>query len=122
MQDLVQLEKAYYRRYRICPDHCNSHTVVFNGRRQRFCQQCGRFHALGEFEGGSGLTLRREYPPHVHVMPGRPACLPVCLPAPLPLQAPYLAAGPPHPTGPAPCLCSGCRQPQDLPPQAPTAQ
>jgi hypothetical protein len=42
--------KTYYKRYRICVEHCNAPSLVVEGRRQRFCQQCGRFHELTEFE------------------------------------------------------------------------
>eukprot|EP00887_Chlorella_sp_A99_P007040 scaffold2.g7040.t1 len=43
--------KTYYRRYRICQHHSTLPSMVLDGRRQRFCQQCGRFHVLSEFQG-----------------------------------------------------------------------
>lgn len=43
--------KAYYKRYRICPEHCNMECLVIEGQRLRFCQQCGSFHDLRDFEG-----------------------------------------------------------------------
>ena len=65
------------QRYKICEEHLKLHSLVRNGRRQRFCQQvgcvqdrqrtggmwsccsdsnvqcvqCGRFHDLTEFDG-----------------------------------------------------------------------
>jgi hypothetical protein len=44
-------EKTYYKRYRICVNHCNIAAMTLEGQRQRFCQQCGRFHVLAEFDG-----------------------------------------------------------------------
>ena len=32
--------KHYYRRYRICQHHSTLPSMVLDGRRQRFCQQC----------------------------------------------------------------------------------
>eukprot|EP00887_Chlorella_sp_A99_P007360 scaffold2.g7360.t1 len=43
--------KTYYRRYRICVEHCNLPSMIVDGKRCRFCQQCGRFHDIVEFEG-----------------------------------------------------------------------
>jgi hypothetical protein len=43
--------KAYYKRYRICPIHCNIECLVIEGQNVRFCQQCGTFHDIKEFEG-----------------------------------------------------------------------
>ena len=48
--DLTGL-KEYHQRYKICEFHLKIHSVVREGKRQRFCQQCGRFHVLGEFDG-----------------------------------------------------------------------
>lgn len=39
----------YYKRYQICQEHCRQASVTVDGVEQRFCQQCGRFHCLGEF-------------------------------------------------------------------------
>ncbi|KAG2454570.1 hypothetical protein HYH02_000415 [Chlamydomonas schloesseri] len=44
-------EKGYYQRYRICEPHVKLLTVEVEGRACRFCQQCGRFHELSEFDG-----------------------------------------------------------------------
>ena len=56
-------EKTYYKRYRICMAHCNMKSMVIHGRRQRFCQQCGRFHEVGEFEG-TRKSCRRKLERH----------------------------------------------------------
>ncbi len=67
--------KEYHQRYKICAHHlkvwCGAllvllshmelthmpdvytqvHSIIEDGRQQRFCQQCGRFHDLAEFDG-----------------------------------------------------------------------
>jgi len=43
--------KQYNRRYRICPDHFSALGVAIEGETQRFCQQCAKFHPIGEFSG-----------------------------------------------------------------------
>ena len=48
--DLTGL-KEYHNRYKICEFHLKIPSIVREGARQRFCQQCGRFHDLGEFDG-----------------------------------------------------------------------
>ncbi|KAL4451581.1 hypothetical protein ABPG75_007243 [Micractinium tetrahymenae] len=40
----------YYQRYRICKEHLKSPAMLVDGIPQRFCQQCGRFHELREFD------------------------------------------------------------------------
>lgn len=47
--DLSRL-KEYHQRYRICETHLKASTVEREGEEQRFCQQCGRFHSLLEFD------------------------------------------------------------------------
>ena len=48
--DLSNL-KEYHQRFRICDFHLKAETVMREGISQRFCQQCGRFHLLSEFDG-----------------------------------------------------------------------
>ncbi|GLI61733.1 hypothetical protein VaNZ11_004159 [Volvox africanus] len=48
--DLSSL-KEYHQRFRICDLHLKAEHVVRDGVLQRFCQQCGRFHTLSEFDG-----------------------------------------------------------------------
>ncbi|XP_057507099.1 squamosa promoter-binding-like protein 3 [Actinidia eriantha] len=42
--------KRYYRRHRVCQVHFKAAVVTVAGLRQRFCQQCSRFHELSEFD------------------------------------------------------------------------
>ncbi|KAI3424182.1 hypothetical protein D9Q98_009540 [Chlorella vulgaris] len=51
--------KGYYRRYRICPKHCSMASFQVDGREQRFCQQCGRFQDIAEFEGARKSCRRK---------------------------------------------------------------
>lgn len=50
LTDLTGL-KEYHNRYKICEYHLKIPSIVREGSKQRFCQQCGRFHDLGEFDG-----------------------------------------------------------------------
>jgi len=43
--------KEYHQRYKICEYHLKVTSIIREGVRQRFCQQCGRFHDLSEFDG-----------------------------------------------------------------------
>lgn len=49
-------EKEYYQRYRICEEHLRLSTLSVDGRQQRFCQQCGRFHPLADFDDDKRYT------------------------------------------------------------------
>ncbi|KAG2442149.1 hypothetical protein HYH02_009637 [Chlamydomonas schloesseri] len=40
----------YYQRYRTCEAHLKAPCIIKDGLQQRFCQQCGRFHELSEFD------------------------------------------------------------------------
>jgi len=42
--------KRYHRRHKVCESHAKASAVVVGGVRQRFCQQCSRFHELSEFD------------------------------------------------------------------------
>nr|WMI30902.1 squamosa promter-binding-like protein 1 [Diospyros sp. 'deyangshi'] len=42
--------REYYRRHRVCEHHSKTTVVTTGGKEQRFCQQCSRFHSLGEFD------------------------------------------------------------------------
>lgn len=50
LTDLTGL-KEYHNRYKICQYHLKIPSIVREGSKQRFCQQCGRFHNLNEFDG-----------------------------------------------------------------------
>ena len=43
--------KEYYQRYRICEEHLKLSSLIKDNMLQRFCQQCGRFHILADFDG-----------------------------------------------------------------------
>lgn len=49
--DLATL-KEYHQRHRVCEDHAKAPTVLLYGVTQRYCQQCGRFHLLEDFDEG----------------------------------------------------------------------
>ncbi|XP_006595445.1 squamosa promoter-binding-like protein 3 [Glycine max] len=42
--------KQYHRRHRVCEYHVKAQVVLVDEVRQRFCQQCSRFHELAEFD------------------------------------------------------------------------
>jgi len=42
--------KEYHIRYKICHHHLKVSSIMKDGKPQRFCQQCGRFHLLEEFD------------------------------------------------------------------------
>ncbi|TVU35997.1 hypothetical protein EJB05_17906 [Eragrostis curvula] len=42
--------RDYHRRHKVCEAHSKTPVVVVAGQQQRFCQQCSRFHLLGEFD------------------------------------------------------------------------
>lgn len=43
--------RPYYKRYRICPDCASKEHVVFNDKKMRFCQQCGKLQDVELFDG-----------------------------------------------------------------------
>ncbi|KAJ7971742.1 Squamosa promoter-binding-like protein [Quillaja saponaria] len=42
--------REYHRRHRVCEQHSKTPIVIVGGKQQRFCQQCSRFHSLGDFD------------------------------------------------------------------------
>ncbi|TYG43759.1 hypothetical protein ES288_D11G044100v1 [Gossypium darwinii] len=44
--------RDYHRRHKVCELHSKTAEVMINGLKQRFCQQCSRFHSLEEFDNG----------------------------------------------------------------------
>ncbi|KAK8607403.1 hypothetical protein V6N13_053140 [Hibiscus sabdariffa] len=60
--------KQYHRRHRVCEPHAKAALVLVKGVRQRFCQQCSRFHEISKFDGTkrscrdrlAGHNLRRR--------------------------------------------------------------
>ncbi|CAL9079103.1 unnamed protein product [Musa textilis] len=51
--------KRYHRRHKVCEAHSKAAVVVLAGLRQRFCQQCSRFHELAEFDDSKRSCRRR---------------------------------------------------------------
>ena len=47
----LSTSKVYYQRYRICEEHLKLSSLLKDNIPQRFCQQCGRFHLLSDFDG-----------------------------------------------------------------------
>ncbi|GBF91731.1 hypothetical protein Rsub_04035 [Raphidocelis subcapitata] len=43
--------RDYHQRYKVCEYHLKVPTLMRDSIPQRFCQQCGRFHPLDEFDG-----------------------------------------------------------------------
>ncbi|OMP04838.1 Transcription factor, SBP-box [Corchorus capsularis] len=43
--------KQYHRRHKVCQPHAKAAFAFVKGIRQRFCQQCSRFHELSQFDG-----------------------------------------------------------------------
>nr|XP_043639799.1 squamosa promoter-binding-like protein 3 [Erigeron canadensis] len=58
MADLNEA-KQYHRRHRVCELHAKAQAVMVAGTRQRFCQQCSRFHELSEFDDTKRSCRRR---------------------------------------------------------------
>lgn len=52
---------VYHKRYRICDYHATLNEMVVNGKVVRFCQQCGRFQDLSEFDGLKKSCRRKLY-------------------------------------------------------------
>ncbi|KAH6805459.1 hypothetical protein C2S51_030290 [Perilla frutescens var. frutescens] len=51
--------KDYHKRHKVCDAHSKTAVVIVNGIKQRFCQQCSRFHKLGEFDEGKRSCRKR---------------------------------------------------------------
>ncbi|XP_009788885.1 squamosa promoter-binding-like protein 3 [Nicotiana sylvestris] len=51
--------KKYYKRHKLCQVHAKAPIVFVAGLRQRFCQQCSRFHEVSEFDGTKRSCRRR---------------------------------------------------------------
>ncbi|XP_020589540.1 squamosa promoter-binding-like protein 3 [Phalaenopsis equestris] len=51
--------KRYHRRHKVCEAHAKAAAVIVAGLRQRFCQQCSRFHELPEFDEAKRSCRRR---------------------------------------------------------------
>ncbi|KAL6996930.1 hypothetical protein U1Q18_007053 [Sarracenia purpurea var. burkii] len=51
--------REYHRRHKVCERHSKTSEVAIGGRKQRFCQQCSRFHSLEEFDEGKRSCRKR---------------------------------------------------------------
>ncbi|GAV72316.1 SBP domain-containing protein [Cephalotus follicularis] len=51
--------KRYHRRHKVCEVHAKAPVVTVAGLKQRFCQQCSRFHELLEFDEAKRSCRRR---------------------------------------------------------------
>ncbi|XP_010031056.1 squamosa promoter-binding-like protein 6 [Eucalyptus grandis] len=51
--------KDYHKRHKVCEAHSKTSKVIVNGKEQRFCQQCSRFHLLAEFDDGKRSCRKR---------------------------------------------------------------
>ncbi|KAJ1411855.1 SBP domain [Sesbania bispinosa] len=51
--------RDYHRRHKVCEIHSKTAQVTIGGHKQRFCQQCSRFHSLEEFDEGKRSCRKR---------------------------------------------------------------
>ncbi|CAH8382535.1 unnamed protein product [Eruca vesicaria subsp. sativa] len=51
--------KQYHRRHKVCEVHAKASSVYLASVKQRFCQQCSRFHELPEFDEAKRSCRRR---------------------------------------------------------------
>jgi hypothetical protein len=47
---LLAASKAYYQRHKVCAYHLGALAAPIGGVACRFCQQCGKFQPLEEFD------------------------------------------------------------------------
>ncbi|CAN6451174.1 unnamed protein product [Victoria cruziana] len=62
--DITEL-KGYHRRHRVCLRCAYAPTVMLDGHLNRYCQQCGKFHVLSDFDEGK-RSCRRKLERHNH--------------------------------------------------------
>uniref|UniRef100_A0AB39A6L8 Squamosa promoter-binding protein n=1 Tax=Actinidia deliciosa TaxID=3627 RepID=A0AB39A6L8_ACTDE len=56
--DISEL-KGYHRRHRVCLRCANATAIVLDGQKKRYCQQCGKFHILSDFDEGKRSCRRK---------------------------------------------------------------
>lgn len=56
--DISEL-KGYHKRHRVCLRCANASTVLLDGESKRYCQQCGKFHLLSDFDEGKRSCRRK---------------------------------------------------------------
>ncbi|XP_072984031.1 squamosa promoter-binding-like protein 9 isoform X2 [Typha latifolia] len=64
--------KGYHKRHRVCLRCANASSVVLDGEHKRYCQQCGKFHILPDFDEGK-RSCRRKLERHNKRRRRRPA-------------------------------------------------
>lgn len=60
--DISEL-KGYHKRHRVCLKCAHAAAVVLDGESKRYCQQCGKFHLLSNFDEGK-RSCRRKLEKH----------------------------------------------------------
>ncbi|KAL1543181.1 Squamosa [Salvia divinorum] len=60
--DISEL-KGYHKRHRVCLKCAHAAVVVLDGESKRYCQQCGKFHPLSNFDEGK-RSCRRKLEKH----------------------------------------------------------
>ncbi|XWS53700.1 hypothetical protein CRYUN_Cryun10bG0022800 [Craigia yunnanensis] len=68
--DISEL-KGYHKRHRVCLGCANSSTVLFDGETKRYCQQCGKFQLLSDFDEGK-RSCRRKLEHHNKIRRRKP--------------------------------------------------
>ncbi|KAK3440967.1 hypothetical protein EUGRSUZ_B01228 [Eucalyptus grandis] len=68
----IQELKGYHRRHRVCLRCANASAVLLEGDRKRYCQQCGKFHFLSDFDEGK-RSCRRKLERHNNRRRRKPA-------------------------------------------------
>ncbi|GMY11109.1 squamosa promoter-binding protein 1-like [Fagus crenata] len=46
----LRMAKTYHKRHKVCERHAKAAVVLVSGIRQRFCQQCSKFHEISQFD------------------------------------------------------------------------
>lgn len=69
--DITEL-KGYHKRHRVCLRCANATHVVLDGLSKRYCQQCGKFHILPDFDEGK-RSCRRKLERHNNRRRRKPA-------------------------------------------------
>ncbi|KAI3823757.1 hypothetical protein L1987_05198 [Smallanthus sonchifolius] len=57
-RDISEL-KGYHKRHRVCLRCANASAVMLDGQNKRYCQQCGKFHVLLDFDEGKRSCRRK---------------------------------------------------------------
>ncbi|CAI5465260.1 unnamed protein product [Closterium sp. Yama58-4] len=79
---LLSTLREYHQRHRVCEAHAKAGSVVHEGIVQRYCQQCGRFHPIGDFDEARRSCRRKlqrhnNLRKHKALKPPTPAAFPL---------------------------------------------